>query len=176
MLDNYPLIAFAVQVAAASALILAGGLKLAQPAQLRAALQALGVAQPSVVTAILGVAELGGGASLILAPGSWLVAGWVLVLGMMFGAAGVVAIVRRVHVQCACFGWAVFGQLGWRQVALTPAWVLVAGSVVAAPIVLPDQRVLVTAGLLMLVVLSILLRLELLAREHRTQRRIIAGG
>lgn len=176
MLDNYPLIAFATQVAAATTLILAGGLKLAQPAQLRATLQALGVPQPSVVTAILGVAELGGGACLILAPGSWLAAGWVSMLGMMFGAAGIVAILRRLHVECACFGWAVHGQLGWRQVALTPAWVVVAGSVVAAPIFLPDQRALVTAILLMLVVLGILLRLEPLAREHRTQRRIIAGG
>jgi hypothetical protein len=75
--------------------------------------------------------ELAVAALMIVPVPAWASAAAVAGVGTVFAAAGVRAVRLRARIRCTCFGRLGRGRdLGWRQVAAWPAW-LVAAAVVA---------------------------------------------
>ncbi|GII21649.1 MauE/DoxX family redox-associated membrane protein [Planosporangium mesophilum] len=73
------------------------------------------------------IAELVVAAGLIVVPGqAWPRIG-VFVLGLVFAAAGVLALRTGESVRCSCLGVTHDGRLGARQILLLPAWIVAAG-------------------------------------------------
>jgi hypothetical protein len=114
MPELVPYLVLLVQLGAALALLVAGSAKLAEPSPIRAVIQTVigsvplisRVAVPwsSPVALGLGAAELGTGLALILLPGTWLTAGAVITVALVFTAAAALALGGRLQIDCACFG------------------------------------------------------------------------
>lgn len=163
--------------AAGAALLFTSGFsKLARPMHLRRTLQALGAAAgPARWGAIvLPIAEVVAAASLASVRGT----AWPLVslagLGGAFMVAGLVAASKDETVECACFGGAGGTQLGWRQVAAFPLWV-VAGLVISSSEAAESGReawLLTVSGLLLSAVWlsSVLAVYVLRIRSRRIER------
>jgi len=167
------MIAFILQSATALLLILAGAQKLSNPSGIRQTMHGLGVPNAAAFTVPLALAELGVGAALVLTPANLITAVAVAVIGTVFVGAGVVAILRRVKIDCACLGSLPSSVLGWRQVALFPVWLVVAAvGVMDQPVVLPDQRPETLVILLAALSLALTAHASTLAHEHRTLRNL----
>lgn len=152
-------VGIAVQLVASAVLLVAGAQKLASPRQFTQTLRALRL--PGVAVLARGVPALELAAAVLLLtgaarPGAVLTA----VLGLSFGAAGLMAMRGRTRIPCACFGPRDSGRLGWTQVALVPVWLLVAAGALYLPaisgtagvvafIVLAEVAGLLVAGYLM---------------------------
>lgn len=110
-----------VQVCAALILVTAGIGKLAVPRDFGATVRDLG-APVRLVTLTLPLLEIVAGTLIVADPTSVVTA--VLSGGLVcaFAWAGGTALVRRRLMVCSCFGGLSRGALGWRQVALLPAW------------------------------------------------------
>jgi len=126
-------IGVAVQLAAAAVLLLAGAQKLAAPAKFTDTLRKLRVPGTHSLRTLVPLVELATAG--LLLTGAWraLAATLVAVQGVAFGAAGVIALRRRAAISCACFGPLDSGVLGSRQIALVPAWLLVAAVTLYLP-------------------------------------------
>lgn len=171
------ILALVIQLGAALVLLLSGALKLAEPSGIVRTIQALGLpGDARRQAAALGLVELITAGALVLAPGSLAAGGLVLALGLAFAVAGAIALAGRIDVHCACMGEGFSGRLGWRQVALLPAWVLVAGAAALdrAPL-LAGRRPELLIGLTLVVALGALARMAPLAREHRTLVDVLDG-
>lgn len=160
----------------AMVLIWAGASKLAEPASIRRTIQALQLPVVQMLAMALGVLESGAGLALVLLPGQWVTALWIFGLAAIFAAAAALAIFRDLDVDCACLGSIRSARLGWRQLALMPLWLGIAGSVVAVPIGLPIDRLGVAFGVIALLWLGALSKLMPLMIEHRIQRHVIDGS
>lgn len=123
----------AVQILASTVLLLAGAQKLAAPARFADTLRALDLPGTRVLRTAVPLLELA--TAVLLLTGAARPAAALLVagLGTGFGAAGLIATLRRTRIPCACFGPLDSGTLGWRQVALVPVWLLVAAGTLAWP-------------------------------------------
>lgn len=125
----------AVRIVAAVLLIYAAAQKLAAPRSFRSTLAALRIPHVVFVSVSVPLLELTAGFALLstprFAPTAVLVAG----LGVAFAAAGVLVLIRRTRVKCACFGRGDGGDLGLRQIAMLPLW----GGVAALAIGTPDR-------------------------------------
>jgi hypothetical protein len=170
-----PYLVLMCQLGAATALLVAGSIKLAEPSAIRTVIASLGVQRSAEAAFVLAAAELGTGLALILLPGSWVASGLVIALALAFTAAATLALRGRLEIDCACFGSAVTTQLGWRQIILAPAWAAVAISVVAGPVALPDSRLTMAFALIVGIGMTALFGLAPLLIEHRTQCRIVEG-
>lgn len=176
MPELFSYVALIFQLGAASALLVAGGAKLAEPSAIRTVIDSLGLPHSSAAAVVLAAAELGTGLALILLPGSWVTSGLVIALALTFTAAAALALRGRLEIDCACFGSALPASLGWRQVILAPVWAAIAVSVIAEPVALPDQRLQVAFALIIVIGAGAFFGLAPLLVEHRTQRRIIEGS
>ncbi len=164
------------QALTAALFVWAGTAKIAQANPVRATISALGFGRPRAIASALGVAEVSVGLGLLLLPGHPVTALLLGGLACMFGLAGLLALVRGLHVECACFGSHGAAPLGWRQLALMPVWLAIAVSVLAVPPTLADERVAVTLAVLAMVAVLAASRLMPLYLEHRVQRLAIPGG
>ena len=125
--------AVVVQLAVVSTLALAGLHKIPGRRRFAATLTGLGVPRrrAGAVTAVVVGAEVASAAALPFLPDA-LQAAAALAAGVVFAGAGLVALRRRLHLPCACFG-SLSGpssELGRRQVALLPLWL--AGALILA--------------------------------------------
>lgn len=100
----------------------------------------------------------------------------VLVLGSAFAVAGGIALVRRIHVECRCFGSPSNHELGWRQIAFFPVWVLAAYAAMSIPAAPFAQRLQVAAASAVIVVCVQAFRCGRLYWDVRADRRAFAGG
>jgi hypothetical protein len=157
-------------------LLIAGSSKVAGPERIRRTIEALGVPWTSTLACALGVVELSAGLALLLLPGQWITASLVATLALVFASSGALALIRNARVDCGCFGSLAAVPLGWRQLALTPAWLATAFSVVASPVALPDGRLTLSFAAIAIASVLTLLRLFPLFSEHRVQRRAIEGS
>lgn len=129
-------------------LFVAASSKLAAPLQIRETLSALGVPAAGRAAIAVSAVELATAAALVLEPESPATMAITLGLGVVFAAAGLFAIVRRLSVHCACFGPALAGRLGVRQLLLLPIWIGVAfaGALEPSPLALLERAQLLVAG------------------------------
>jgi len=162
-----------LQTGAAVVLLFAGAQKLANPTALRGTVIAVGLPYPELVACAAATIELATGAALVLVPGSPATATALAGLGMVFAGTGALALMRRIHVNCACLGAISSSTLGWRQIALLPGWILVAvvGVVEPSPLFAEERPELLTV-LLLALTLGASIRAGSLAREHRTLRHL----
>jgi hypothetical protein len=72
----------------------------------------------------LGFAEILTGTAFVAWPSALPGALAVGLLGCVFGSSAAIALWRKELVACSCFGAGGRGRLGWRQIALTPLWLL----------------------------------------------------
>jgi hypothetical protein len=176
MVEGASYLLLALQLGAAAALVMAGSAKLAERSAIRTVIIALRVPWASAVAFVLAVSELGTGLALVLLPGTWVTSGLVIALALTFASAAALGLRGRLEIECACFGSTLRAPLGWRQLILVPVWTVVAVSVVAVPVVLPDQRLPVAFAVISAIGTTRLFKLVPLLTEHRTQRRIIEGA
>jgi len=123
------------QVIPAVALVWAALLKAQSLDAFGRTLKALGVPRllaPSTAMAVV-AAEFATGAGLLLIPASAWPRLLVCLLALAFAGAGLTAIARKRSIACSCLGAVGSHKLGWRQVALLPAWLAVAGLAQARP-------------------------------------------
>lgn len=151
----------AAQVGLAAVFVAAAPPKVLATAELTYTLERLGV-HPAIARAaspVVVAAEFLTVLGLLVSPRAALPRGLALVLAAGFTAAGMKALADRERVACACFG--AFGRsarLGWRQVRLFPAWLLL---VVVAQSHPPEWEA--TFGLQVLATLALALTVALLA-------------
>jgi len=121
-----------VQFLAVAVFLLAGAQKLAAPATFGETLRKLRLPGVAVLRRAVPLLEL---ATAALLAAAFRPAAAVLVAleGFGFGVAGIIALRRRTHISCACFGPLDSGVLGIRQVILVPVWLLVAASTLVLP-------------------------------------------
>jgi hypothetical protein len=86
-------------------------------------------------------------------------------LGVMFAAAGGIALLRGVTVKCACFGSSQ-AHLGRRQLVALPLWLLAAATMASNELKLHVRASLGTAVIVLLAT-AVLARLSLTARQLR---------
>lgn len=169
-------IALVIQIAAAISLLVAGMWKLAEPSAIREVISTLRIPRPAIAATLLSTTEIAVGLGLLLFPGSIAVALGLLSLAVAFAAAATLSLMRKLHLDCACFGSAIQAPLGWRQLALVPVWIGLSASVVLSPIGLSAQRLVIAFAVLWSVAaFTIAALLRPLLIEHRAQRRIIEG-
>jgi hypothetical protein len=168
---SHPVIPTLIEFTAASVLIWAGAWKMAQPLTIRGTMRELGLPEPLAVA--LAPIELGTGLALMLVPGARETVILVLAVAGLFAAAGALAIIRKVRVDCACFGPEWVAQLGWRQILLFPVWAAVAAVSVTndGSLSIEDRSELVSGWVTMLSAFAAALLL-VRGREHRTLRRL----
>jgi Methylamine utilisation protein MauE len=115
-------------VLGSSLLLVAGCTKLGTPrSALAEPLAALGVpaATARLLPIPLGLAEVAAALAILFERGVVATA-LVTALGALFLGVGVLGLRKGLNVPCHCLGFD-RGRLGWRQVALFPFWILVAG-------------------------------------------------
>ncbi len=173
--QGVPYLVLVFQLLAAVTLIHSGGMKLAEPSAIRHAVEALDIPHAPTMAALLALLELGTAVTLILLPGNLFTVALIVTLASIFTTTAALALHRHVQVECACFSSSGSSTLGWRQVVLAPVWLAVAVSVIAAPVVLADQRPTLTLVMVGVVTIGAVTRLLPLLIEHRVQRRIIEG-
>jgi len=161
---------------AAGTFFWAGAWKLAAPRSIQATLEILGLPGGAGLAASLGAVEIIAAVTMIVLPGSWVPAALIIALAGIFGSAAVVALRRRLQVDCACFGPLASGELGWRQIALVPLWILVAASLLTIAPALPEDRPEIVGVILAAVIAVALVILVPLYREHRAQRVATEGS
>lgn len=170
----------AVQVLVAMLFVWAGASKFAQPGPIRTTISALRMPwSPALDLALvpaLGSCEIAAGLALLLLPGRWVTAILISGLACLFGAAALLAIIRHVRVECACFGSSASAPLGWRQLGLLPVWLAVAASVITIPSALPEDRPALAFIALTIGTIRALWTLLPLYVEHRAQRIAIDGS
>ena len=123
------LLAAAARVAITATFLSAVIGKLRAPSSLPATLRALGVPGPAVAASVVVGGEMLVVALLVFpaaATGALILAAG---LAVAFAGSGIVAVRRRLHIACACFGSGAH-NLGWRQVMILP--VLLGMSAIAA--------------------------------------------
>lgn len=168
-------IALVMQIAAAIGLLVAGMSKLAEPSDIRYVVSSLGISRPAIAATLLSISEIAVGLGLLLFPGSIAVALGLVSLALAFAAAATLSLIRKLRLDCACFGSAVHAPLGWRQLALVPVWIGVSASVGLSPILLSTQRLVIALVVLWSVAAFTIAALLRPLIEHRAQRRIIEG-
>lgn len=117
-----------VTFATAGVLLWAGLEKLGNNPDFRTTLTALSLPAPVVSAGGYGVpaVELMTAAALMVLPGQWWSQLAVAVLGVVFAAAGGLALRLGRPIACSCLGATGGGQLGWRQVLALPGWLAAA--------------------------------------------------
>ena len=160
-------------------MIWAGAAKLTAREDFVRTLQGLGFAtsQARWVAVVLPTLEVATGILIQVYPTELISRLAVLSLGMLFATAGVIALQRNLHIDCACLGAPGGSRLGWRQIAALPLWAS-AIALMSLPMALPrlPERALDAA-----VVTSMLAMLQ--ARlvvsawlQARMDRRATEGG
>lgn len=151
--------------------------KLWNPSPLRAMLGALDVPAPQVrvfAAAIVGI-ELTAVGLVVAGVSRALIAATFVTLGAAFAVAGIRALSLNRVIPCACFGRP-GAALGWRQVAASPLWVVVAFAATEMPSFSPSCRGLaLTAGTAALAGLRSVDGLRGW-RDARNDRRALAGA
>jgi hypothetical protein len=168
--------ALLAQIATAMLFVWAGASKFAQPGPIRTTIAALKMAWSPALALALASCEIAAGLALLLLPGRWLTAILISALACLFSAAALFATIRHLHVECACFGSSRSALLGWRQLALLPAWLAVAASVIGIPPVLIEDRLALTFTALAILAGRALWSLMPLFAEHRAQWIAIDGS
>jgi hypothetical protein len=125
--------AYLLSVLAAGVLWVAALAKLTDQRSLIATLRALAIprAATRVAALLLPTTELLTAVSLMLFPGHMWPSILLASLFVLFAASAGVAMIRGLSVSCSCFG-ASSSNLGWRQIAMLPVWLLLAGLLVYA--------------------------------------------
>lgn len=114
----------ALRFGAALVLSYAATQKLAAPRPFRQTLDALRIPFPAAVAIGVPLVEIAAAVGLTVAPGGSAVL--VVVLGLAFAGAAVLAMSRGERIRCACYGKDSDATLGWRQLAALPLWLAVA--------------------------------------------------
>ncbi|GAA1660616.1 hypothetical protein GCM10009765_07630 [Fodinicola feengrottensis] len=122
------LLSILVTIATAGVLTWAGLEKVRTNEDFRITLTALGLPVPAVWMAAYAMptAELATAAGLVLLPDQSWPRVALAALGIIFAAAGGLALRLGRPVACSCLGATGGGTLGWRQVALLPGWLAAA--------------------------------------------------
>lgn len=163
--------------AAARAFVLAvlaiSGLEKARaPQRFRTVITQLGLRPASGLAATVCAGELVVAALMVVAVPGWLSAAAVAALGTVFAAVGVRTMRQRARIRCACFG--ALGRerdLGWRQLALWPAWLVTAAGVALwIPVAAVERMTVVTVAVVAMtaVYTSLVVRAMTRARADRT--------
>ncbi|MFI6496712.1 MauE/DoxX family redox-associated membrane protein [Nonomuraea typhae] len=122
MSEPFELAADATRFCLAGVLLYSGSQKLAAPRAFRATVIALGMPKPRIVAAALPGLEIITALVLALPRAQPVGAALLVILGLAFAGAGVLAKARRTTVTCACFGQARSSRLGIRQLVYLPGW------------------------------------------------------
>ncbi len=122
-----------LQLVASAVLLVAGAQKLAGPRRFAGTLRALGLPGVPVLARAVPLLEVTAAVLLLTRVAPIVAAALTAALGLGFGAAGLMAMRSRSRIACACFGPLDGGALGVRQVALVPAWWLVAAGALYLP-------------------------------------------
>lgn len=96
--------------------------KLRNPRPLVITMNRLGLPMSRPVAHLISVAEAAVGFTAILWRGTIGASVAVASIGLVFAAAGALAIARRTNIRCSCFGAAYSSRLGARQLAALPIW------------------------------------------------------
>jgi uncharacterized membrane protein YphA (DoxX/SURF4 family) len=139
----YQLVVVALRFALGALFVIAGLLKLRDPAGFaqEIANYQLAPALAPYLAVVLPTVEVVAGFSLVAAPAAWRRAGALAVAGLMvmFLAATLVVIARGVNIECGCFGTG-SGPVGWSTV-LRDLALLGLAVLLAAPAPPPAHRV-----------------------------------
>jgi hypothetical protein len=121
--------------------------------------------------------ELLAGVSLLIVPAWWWPRLLIVMLAVGFAGTGLVAVITGRRVTCRCFGDLGRGRLGWRQVALLPGWLLLAGAAqLWAPGWNVDQGLAVLAVVLFAMIALRLPTQQRAVRKVRADRIALAPG
>jgi hypothetical protein len=165
-------------VTAGGGVLLWAGLEKARNRRpLAATLTGLGVPPPLAGLASVAVpaAELGTVAN-VIAGGPRAVSGWLLIaLGAGFAAAATLSRLTGRRVECACFG-STASELGWRQVAALPLWVLTGSAAMRLPTYSLQDRLAVFAGGTLAIMALRAIPVMRAGVEARADRRAAAGA
>ncbi len=123
----------AVQAISAALLLIAGAQKLAAPSRFEETLRALGLPLVRSLVVAVPLVELLTASLILVRLSPQIAAALTVILGGSFGGAGLVALLQRKTVQCACFGPMGKGTLGIRQVAAVPLWLTAAAATLYLP-------------------------------------------
>ncbi len=164
-----------VQVVTATLLIVAGAQKLAAPDRFEETLRAIDL--PLVRSLVVGVPlmELLTASLILVRPFPLLAAVLIVILGGSFGAAGLMALLQRKTVQCACFGPLGDGTLGTRQLAAVPLWLIAAASTLYLPGVSGATGVAVIAALALSVGIAVASYLLIRLRSRASVEEAYSG-
>lgn len=170
--------AAASAVTAACAVLLWAGLEKARDRRpLASTLAGLGVSRrlADIGSIAVPAAELATVAIIIAGGPRYLGGTFLIVLGASFAAAGALSKLTRRQVTCACFG-STASELGWRQPAALPLWLITGWAVTRLPnVAVRDRLAFLAIGSVAITVLRAVAAVRS-GMAARADRRAMAGA